>query len=267
MNAIGGVVDELDNLVNKYQESADAAKAAEKAAYDYWSEQQRQAAEAAARDQAEKERKAAEEAAKKAATPAPTPIKATPIVQSSGGDGVPRVGDEVNYVNGRYTADSYGGGSSGAMYLGGRVRITIVKEDGRPRPIHIATLGGGPLGWVSRSQITGYDTGGYTGTWGNNGRLALLHQKELVLNQEDTKNLLNAVNIMRTITSAIGTQVLERLSLASSNNNFNNSANGILDQNVHIEANFPNATNSREIEDALNNLVNMAAQRVQNKER
>ena len=267
MNAISGVVNELDELIEKYKESADQAERATTAAYNYWSEQQRQAAEKARKDQEEKDRKAAEEAAKKkavaAAAPAPVPAPAP----SYGGDGVPRVGDVVNYVSGRYTADSYGGGNSGAVGLGGQVRITIVKEDGRPRPIHIARLSGGALGWVSRGQITGYDTGGYTGEWGNTGRLALLHQKELVLNKEDTKNLLNAVNIMRTITDAIGTKVLERLSIASSNNNFANNVNGMLDQNVHIEANFPNVKNSHEIEDALNNLVNMAAQRTQSKER
>ena len=266
MNAISGVVNELDELIEKYKESADQAERATTAAYNYWSEQQRQAAEKARKDQEEKDRKAAEEAARKkaaAAAPAPTPAPAP----SYGGDGVPRVGDVVNYVNGRYTADSYGGGNSGAVGLGGQVRITIVKEDGRPRPIHIARLSGGALGWVSRGQITGYDTGGYTGEWGNTGRLALLHQKELVLNKEDTKNLLNAVNVMRTITDAIGTKVLERLSIASSNNNFANNVNGMLDQNVHIEANFPNVKNSHEIEDALNNLVNMAAQRTQSKER
>ena len=33
-----------------------------------------------------------------------------------------------------------------------------------------------------------------------------------------------------------------------------------LDQNVHIEANFPNVTDHNEIEMALSNLVNQAAQ-------
>ena len=32
-----------------------------------------------------------------------------------------------------------------------------------------------------------------------------------------------------------------------------------LDQNVHITAEFPNVTNSNEIEEAFNNLVNEAA--------
>lgn len=44
----------------------------------------------------------------------------------------------------------------------------------------------------------GLKTGGYTGEWaGDSGRLALLHQKELVLNQEDTQNILDSVTILR----------------------------------------------------------------------
>ena len=45
-----------------------------------------------------------------------------------------------------------------------------------------------------------------------------------------------------------------------------NSINGvmggeIIEQDVHIDAQFPNVKDSREIENALNNLVNAAAQR------
>lgn len=43
-----------------------------------------------------------------------------------------------------------------------------------------------------------FKSGGYTGDWsGSDGRAALLHQKELVLNQSDTKNLLDSVKILR----------------------------------------------------------------------
>ena len=48
-----------------------------------------------------------------------------------------------------------------------------------------------------------YKSGGYTGDWSqgipgtDNGRLAVLHPKELVLNQADTTNILNAVDSMR----------------------------------------------------------------------
>ena len=39
------------------------------------------------------------------------------------------------------------------------------------------------------------------------------------------------------------------------------SGNGTLEQNVHIDANFPNVQSSKEIEDAINNLTNVASQR------
>jgi hypothetical protein len=47
------------------------------------------------------------------------------------------------------------------------------------------------------------DTGGYTGSWDSSGRLAVLHQKEIVLNQEDTKNFLSAIEVLRAITCTI----------------------------------------------------------------
>jgi hypothetical protein len=48
-------------------------------------------------------------------------------------------------------------------------------------------------------KLLGYDTGGYTGKWGPEGRLALLHQKELVLNARDTENMLAMTQIVRDI--------------------------------------------------------------------
>ena len=118
-----------------------------------------------------------------------------------------------------------------------------------------------------RKQILGFDTGGYTGDWDSKtkGALAILHEKELVLNQEDTKNLLNTVTILRTITSSLGGVAFSRL-----NNIKSNFINDLIDKNnlqqdVHIEANFPNVVNSQEIENAFNNLINLAAQRTMRK--
>ena len=116
--------------------------------------------------------------------------------------------------------------------------------------------------YVDKNAVR-YDTGGYTGEWGNSGRLAMLHQKELVLNKQDTANMLNAVEIMRGITDNIGADLLGRMASMTAGG-FNTSiGNGVLDQNVHIEATFPGVKSSVEIQDALNNLVNMAAQRAQ----
>jgi hypothetical protein len=42
----------------------------------------------------------------------------------------------------------------------------------------------------SIADATTLATGGYTGAWGATGRLAILHEKELVLNKQDTLNIL-----------------------------------------------------------------------------
>jgi hypothetical protein len=39
----------------------------------------------------------------------------------------------------------------------------------------------------------GFNTGGYTGSWGPEGKMAMLHEKEIVLNKTDTANLLESV--------------------------------------------------------------------------
>lgn len=104
-----------------------------------------------------------------------------------------------------------------------------------------------------------YDTGGYTGEWGQDGKLAVLHQKELVLNASDTANMLDIVNIVRDIVQQIDAQALY-----SRGRRFDLPRIGTraetLEQNVHIEANFPNATSHQEIEQAFDNLINLASQ-------
>ena len=156
-----------------------------------------------------------------------------------------------------------------------------------------------------------FDTGGYTGTWSSlpgieelysqpaingvrisnkdNGRLALLHQKELVLNQTDTKNILDTVQLVRDMNSSnngfagyladvisqsagalaqvmeSGINILgERMAYTSDRvaSALLDAGSRQLEQNVHIDASFPNVQNSREIENAFNNLVNVASQRV-----
>jgi hypothetical protein len=48
-----------------------------------------------------------------------------------------------------------------------------------------------------------FDTGGYTGIWGPEGKLAFLHEKEIVLNKDDTENLLKTVSFIRELVSMI----------------------------------------------------------------
>ena len=111
--------------------------------------------------------------------------------------------------------------------------------------------------------IKRYNTGGYTGSWGTNGRLAILDQKELVLNQRDTENILGAVEIMRQMTNSIDNSVFARVADFTSGIGITapELSSQALEQNVHIEANFPNVQSSREIEEAIDNLSNIASQR------
>jgi hypothetical protein len=46
---------------------------------------------------------------------------------------------------------------------------------------------------VLGDYVTAFDTGGYTGSWGPEGKMAMLHEKEIVLNKQDTANLLESV--------------------------------------------------------------------------
>lgn len=109
-----------------------------------------------------------------------------------------------------------------------------------------------------------YDTGGYTGEWGQDGKLAVLHQKELVLNASDTANMLDIVNIVRDIVQQIDAQALYSRGRRFDLPRIQTRAE-TLEQNVHIEANFPNATSHQEIEQAFDNLINLASQYVNKK--
>lgn len=106
-----------------------------------------------------------------------------------------------------------------------------------------------------------FDTGGYTGDWSGEGRFAMLHQKEIVLNKDDTENFLKTVDIVRQISDMIDLNAMSAsgglgsLFAASVNKD-----NGVLEQNVHITAEFPNATNKDEILSAFDNVVNLASQ-------
>ena len=89
----------------------------------------------------------------------------------------------------------------------------------------------------------------------------MLHQKELVLNATDTENMLNAINVMRNLTNSVGIATLARLASLGAGGSAGIGGNG-LKQNVHISATFPNATSTREIEEALLNLTNRASQMI-----
>lgn len=118
---------------------------------------------------------------------------------------------------------------------------------------------------VKVDKISGYATGGYTGAWGPEGKLAVLHEKELVLNKSDTENILKSVDMLSSINEILDNQNYLQNLIALTAEAFNTMTNhdDILQQEVTIHADFPNVTDHTEIEEAINNLINGASQYAQ----
>ncbi len=77
------------------------------------------------------------------------------------GDGKIQVGDKVTFKSGKYYCDSYGGKPTGSKNVGKTVYVTKINKKGS-KPYHISTgskLGSGDLGWLTKSQISGYMSG------------------------------------------------------------------------------------------------------------
>ena len=94
-------------------------------------------------------------------TAKPKPKPTTPS-NSSGGDGVPKVGDAVKYVKGSYYYSSTGAKPTGHEMLGQTVYIGIINSRSwatKPYALYRDRGFTRPLGWVSLDQISGYATG------------------------------------------------------------------------------------------------------------
>ena len=129
--------------------------------------------------------------------------------------------------------------------------------------------------------VYGFATGGYTGDWsgsgidGQGGRLAILHQKELVLNESDTKNMLEAIkglrelnfndvaktilqssNVQAQVLAHVGSGILQGLANINSGNSTENY------RNVTINADFSGVRSADAIYQALMELENSGMQTV-----
>ena len=124
---------------------------------------------------------------------------------------------------------------------------------------------------ASRYFYSQFKTGGYTGAWGSEGKFAMLHEKELVLNQADTSNILTAVKTVRSIApilEAIDSSISSRIAgIKPGLGGMIEASSSGINQNVQIEAHFPMATDRFEIEAAFNSLVNQATQHAFNTRR
>jgi hypothetical protein len=116
------------------------------------------------------------------------------------------------------------------------------------------------MGWVKKSDLVGFETGGYTGTWGSAGKVAMLHEKELVLNAQDTENMLKSIEMVRLIVQAIDLNSGSTLGWGGLNSMGVGNGKSEIVQDITINAEFPNATDQDEIKAAFDSLFIRASQ-------
>ena len=150
---------------------------------------------------------------------------------------------------------STGSSTSGSTGKGGSTSGST--SGGSYKPVDTSTKGGG----VGGGEMYRFDTGGYTGDWGSSeGRIATLHEKELVLNKTDTANMLNIVEMVRGIVSSFGTVS------HGANANFNlglsgyDNTNSQFEQSVTINADFSGVSSRDEIQAAFDQMALQATQ-------
>lgn len=254
---------ELDQNLAKYKGITDAAKQAATAAYDYWMTENEIAAKKAAQEKQNSQ--------------------APQINSGSQGGNANGTTKGHNGSSGRTLNEDTMSGIAGAIWIYGSSASGW--GTGNTRQARLSEKFGSDYAqqvqdyinshqdarnWSDWQRLKNYyystfRSGGYTGDWGDDdGRLAVLHKKELVLNSQDTQNMLDMMKIAREVIAAAGPNALR---LNSGRYQSDAATNGQLEQNVHIEANFPNVESASEIEEAINNLVNLAAQRANYKNR
>ena len=278
LEAVKKVLDQVNQLVTAYQLAKQAAIDAATEAYNYWMKEQSIAAE-----RAEAEAKANEVVQLPYDAPQ-TYVAATPVLNYN---------PQPVYSGGGYSGGGYSGGgySNGGGYSSGSTGNTSanntssITKSGTPlktvtgqwsggtsTSIHYTNTNPGSSGytnlnntdtWIKKvngKYVSAFGTGGYTGNWNSEGKLAVLHEKELVLNQQDTENILDAVSIVRDLNNWLDSLYDGITAPNISTGTAGAGSNTTIDQNVHITAQFPSVQDHTEIEKALETLVNRASQ-------
>lgn len=180
----------------------------------------------------------------------------------------PKIGDKVIYLGDDYYYDSWGGGPSGNRGAGENKTVEVENVlPNSPYPIAVKSTDSA-YGWLKKHQIAKLAKGGYTGEWeSSNGRLGILHEKELILNANRTKNLFEAFDtltnpnrIVQNLTN--GLELMLRQQQFSFLQGRNKQATNEIptERNTVINANFPGVHAAVEIEKALNDLINLSTQ-------
>lgn len=251
MSAIMGAVNAMEQLIQKYQEAQQQAIATADAAAKMWNALQLGAYSTTA--------SAAIEGIANS-------IKDTAKELNSMGDAVSNTAKQVGAVEKEKEKTSNGY----SIVVGGElVQHGLTKEEAYRVSAKIPNYGPSVSimtdeDWWKR--VGRFATGGYTGDWhSNDGKLAVLDSKELVLNANDTKNMLDAVNIVRHIVASLNGSMNARVAGMAINPDISQALSQVggasaIDQNVTISASFPNVSSHTEIEQAFENLVNRASQ-------
>ena len=131
-----------------------------------------------------------------------------------------------------------------------------------------------PLHQIEESEFDywpRYAKGGYTGP-GHEAMPAVLHGSEYVLNPEDTSKILSAAALMKNLNLDTLLSIMNSLKLSASMtksglagaivapSGISNSTTQSIQQQVVINADFPNVSDSDEIKEAFDNLINRAIQ-------
>ncbi len=127
----------------------------------------------------------------------------------------------------------------------------------------------------STAEWKAYSTGGFTGSTPGGGLKgidqfpAMLAPGEYVLNPDDTTKILKAVSIVKGLSSSGLSSAAEAIISLASGAAASGSGKDItpVQQDVRIEASFPGVSNSSEIEDAFNNLINETVQLIGSRNR
>ena len=254
------VINELDNMRNAYEGVRASALEVADAAHRMFEEVS--LAANAWRDYANAAQQAGIIAMQAQAQAPQVEMPSAPSTPSSTPRTAPLVLSSPFGVNpGRNDADN--------KFTGAYYRITYKADDGKRKTIRndltydqaqeaLAELN--RMGAAGRDyKVQHYDTGGYTGDWVNGdsvGKLAVLHQKELVLDKTDTENVLAAVDIAKVAINAI-TSHLGQFNTGA----INSVSNSNTEQQITINADFPNVSSATEIQEAFKQMANLAEQR------
>ena len=187
------------------------------------------------------------------------------------GEGIfPNIGDKVIYLGEDYYYDSWGNGPSGNRGAGENKVVEVENiSPNSPYPIAVKS-NDSAYGWLKKHQIAKMAKGGYTGDWANtNGKLGILHEKELILNANRTQNLFKAFDSLTNPAKVVqnlmsGLEIMLRKQQFSFLDGKLKQAedNGATEKNTIINANFPGVHAAVEIEKALNDLINLSTQQV-----